>query len=68
MEIWKVKDTDITNEVQWVIRLLHSTKEQSALHNAGANALFCVPFFAIPGAKIIFLGLLRYNSLTAFNL
>ena len=63
-----MKDTDFSDEVQWVIRLLQSTKDQRALHNAGANALFGFPFFAIPGAKIIFLGLLRYNSLTAFNL
>ena len=32
--------TDITNEVQWRIRLLQSTKEQIGLNNAGANALF----------------------------
>lgn len=32
--------------------------------------MLCLVFqyFAIPGGKIMFLGLLRYNSLTAFNL
>jgi len=32
--------TDITDEVRWVIRLLQSTREQIALDNARAVALF----------------------------
>jgi len=65
----QVTDTDIANEVRWVIRLLQSAREQIALDNAGAVALFGFPIFCYPwGEKIVFLGLLCYNSLTAFNL
>lgn len=51
IEIWQVRDTDITNEVQWVIRLLQSTREQIALDNAGADALFGFPIFCYPWGK-----------------
>lgn len=47
IEIWQVTDTDTTNEVRWVIRLLHSTREQIALDNAGAVALFVFPIFLL---------------------
>jgi len=45
IETWQVRDTHITNEVQWVIRLLQSRGEQITLDNAGAEALFGFPIF-----------------------